>query len=120
MNTESLIQVINATSTGTSALLSQIAWFLAIGQAAHWLSYSLPLMLLFSVIMKVRKNLEDKTKGGLLVLVGWGLLALSVHTGTKGIAHLLQAGLSPGIYVADHSGIVNKLLPQVLKGHNND
>jgi hypothetical protein len=120
MNTESLIQVINATSTGTSALLSQIAWFLAIGQAAHWLSYSLPLMLLFSVIMKVRKNLEDKTKGGLLALVGWGLLALSVHTGTKGIAHLLQAGLSPGIYVADHSGIVNKLLPQVLKGHNND
>lgn len=113
MNTEQLIQVINATANSAGSLLNQVAWFMAVGQAASWLAYSFPLLVMFSVIMRIKKNQdEDTTKGG-LALVGWTILCITVFTATKGIAHLIQAGMAPSIYVADQIGILTALLSTI-------
>ena len=109
MNTEAIIQIINTTAGATSGLITQVAWFLAIGQAANWLSLSFPALLLFTVIMRVKKNTrpssdEERGKLGVLVLIGWLLFAFTTYTGVKGIAHMAQAGFAPTIYVTDSLG----------------
>ena len=114
MDTEQIIQVINATAGATSGLLSQVAWFLAIEQAAHWLSLSFPALVLFGVIMRVKKNTkdpkeEDKGPLGILVLAGWLLFAFTVYTSVKGLAHIAQAGFAPTMYVADQIGGIDSL-----------
>jgi hypothetical protein len=111
MSPEQITQILNAASGNLSTLISQVAWFFAIGWAAKWLSFSFPLLMLFSVFMKVKKNMSDDVHKGFTSIVGWILLAVSLYTGTRGVAHLLQAGLAPTVYVANESGF----LPELLK-----
>jgi hypothetical protein len=111
MSSEQIIQLLSATTGNVSTLISQVAWFFAIGWAAKWLSFSFPLLLLFSVFMKVKKQFSSDADKGLVSIVGWILLCASLYTGTRGAAHLLQAGLAPTVYVASEAG----LLPEILK-----
>lgn len=109
MNTDTIFSLVQATIGTASEMISQIAWFFAIGAAAKWLSVSFPLLMLFSVFLKTRKTITDETKRGSVTLATWILLAVTIYTATNGVAHLLQAATAPSIYVADQFGIISDL-----------
>jgi hypothetical protein len=119
MNTENIIQVINATAGATGNLLNQLAWFFSVGAAAKWLSCSLPLLILFGILMKIAVTLKAEGKPtetvGKVVFVAWVLFAGTLYTGVRGVAHILQASLAPLVYVASEVGSVTELIKEVKK-----
>lgn len=112
MNTENILKIIEATGDTVSDLIFQIAMFFAIHQAAFWLSITFPCLLLYGLLLRIAKGAatEDSPLVGLKV-AAYVLLAVTLFTGTRGVAHFAQAALSPVIYVANEIGALDKLLP---------
>lgn len=119
MDTQQVIDIIKATGGTVSELISQAAFFFAIQQASKWLSISLPLLILFSVLLKIAKTnkvsgMSDE-KVGIYVLVAWLAFAGTLFTGVRGVAHLIQAAVSPAIYVAATATDVHQLIQELKK-----
>ena len=114
MDTTQIIEIVKATAGSASVLINQVAWFFAIQQAAQWLSFSFPLLMLFSVMHKLRSKFPE-TSAGAMGLVAWILLALAIGTGVRGAAHLAQASLAPTVYAAEAVGSVQKLMETLKK-----
>ena len=115
METSAIIEIIKATAGSLDSIISQLAWFFAIKAAAGWLSFTLPCLLLFGVLHKVAKSYNATSqheKAGAFILIAWIVFCGALYTGTKGIAHVAQAAVSPSVYVALEAGD----LLNVLKG----
>ncbi len=115
MDTTQVIEIIKATAGSIDSLISQIAFFFAIGQASFWLSFSLPLLIMFSVLQKLAKTFPSETQKGTLVLLAWICFSLTLFTGVRGIAHLAQAAAAPSVYVAAEFGQVGELIKGLKK-----
>lgn len=118
MDTSQIIQIINATSANVSTLISQVAWFFAIQSAAHWLSFTLPCLLMFSVLLrlaKTSKTMEQVETAGRFVLFAWIFFAASLYTGVRGLAHVAQAAVAPTVYVASEIGEIGAVVSQITK-----
>jgi hypothetical protein len=119
MNTETIIEIIKATSHTVDSLIAQIAWFFAIRAAAHWLSVSLPLILIGSVFFRLastEKSLGNIQKAGTFILAAWVMIGASLYTGVNGMAPLLQAAVSPSIFVATEASDLSHLISSLKKG----
>ena len=116
MDTTQIIEIVKATSGTLDSLVSQTAYFFAIGAASKWLSFSLPLLVLFGIFLRVASTLKASGSKpetvGLLVIASWVLFSLTLFTGVKGVSHIVQAAVAPSIYVATEFGEV----AEVLKG----
>jgi hypothetical protein len=112
MDTQSIIEIIKAISGTTDSLISQIAWFFAIGAAAKWLSFTLPCLLMGSLLLRISKNLAEKAIHWkpIFSTFGWAFICVTIYTGTKGVAHLAQAAVAPSFYIAAEIGQVDELL----------
>lgn len=113
MNTENIISIIQATGDTMSEVVFQIAMFFAIHQAAFWLSITFPCFLLYGLFMRVVKGAATEDSPLIqLKVIAYLLLAVTLFTGTRGVAHFAQAAVSPVIYVANEFGVIQKLLPE--------
>jgi hypothetical protein len=119
MNTESIIQIINATAGATTDLIGQLAWFFSIGAAAKWLSCSLPLLILFGILMKIASTLKAEGKPtetiGKIIFTAWLLFAGTLYTSVRGVAHIIQASVAPIVYVATEVGSVADIIKSMRK-----
>ena len=118
MNTEQIIEIVKATAGSIDSLIQQTAYFFAVQASAKWLSVSLPLLILFSITLKVKSTLKDEinaAKLGMLTLLAWGFFAVTLFTGVRGIAHIVQASLAPSIYAASELGGIEKLFDSIKK-----
>lgn len=114
MEATQIIEIIKATAGSLDSLIQQVAYFFAIGQAAFWLSFSFPLLIMFSVLQKVAKLFDSVNSRGLLVLAAWVCFSLTVFTGVRGLAHIAQAAAAPSIYVASEVGQLQTLLDKAV------
>jgi len=118
LDTNQIVTIIQQTGGTISTLISQVAYFFAIQQAAAWLSFTFPCLLLFSVLLKIAKTqkaLGDVDKTGYTALFAWLLFSVALYTGVRGMAHVAQAAFSPAIYVASEIGGIDALLRSVEK-----
>ena len=119
MNQEMIISIIKATAGSLDSLISQVAWMLAVQAAAHYLSVTLPLVLVGSILLRLaatEKGLGNHAKAGSFILAAWVLFAGSLFTGVRGVAPLAQAALSPSVYVAMEAGDILKLIKEAHNG----
>jgi hypothetical protein len=117
MNTDQLIQVVNGAVGGINTLISQVAWFIAIGNAASLFSVSVPLMMLTRLFSSIHdKHIKDNTQGytGYCKVMAGVLFAISMGYGVKGLSHLVQAGIAPAIYTASTSDALPKAVSSML------
>lgn len=114
MNTEQIIEVVKATAGSLDSLISQFAYFFAIQAASKWLSITLPLLILFGILLRLastfKVNGSSHQTAGTFVLVAWIMFAATLFTGVRGVAHIVQAAMAPSIYVASEIGGVDELL----------
>jgi len=114
MDTAQIIEVVKATAGSLDSLISQFAWFLAIHAASGWLSFTLPLLIMFGIFLRVGSTLKvegsDPRLVGGMVLLAWTFFALTLFTGVRGVSYVIQAAVSPSIYVASEVGGVAELL----------
>ncbi len=119
MNTEYIIQIINATAGATGNLINQLAWFFSIGAAAKWLSCTLPLLILFGILIKIASTLKAEGKPtelvGKVIFVAWVLFAGTLYTGVRGVAHIMQAAVAPMVYVASEVGSISDVIKEIKK-----
>jgi hypothetical protein len=119
MNQEMIISIINQVGGTASQLVTQIAFFFAIKAAASWFSFTLPCLLLFGVLLKIAKTQKtldgNDSKVGGTILAAWIVFSLSLFTGTRGVAHILQAALSPVVYTATEVGDITQVLKREQK-----
>lgn len=114
METQQIIEIIKATAGSVDHLITQLAFFMAITAAAHWLSFTLPLLLVGGIFLRISKSEAALPNGntavsGSLIIVAWLGFGLAIFTGVRGVAPVLQAALAPSIYVATEVGGVDKL-----------
>lgn len=121
MNIDNIIMLIEKTGGTLSTLITQIAFFFAIQSAAGWLSFTLPCLLLFGILLRIAKsqkalaNTEGEARVGAIVFAAWVFLAASLFTGVRGMAHIGQAALSPVVYVAGELGGLNAIIEKLGK-----
>lgn len=123
MNIENIITIIERTGGTLSTLISQIAFFFAINSAAHWLSFTLPCLLLFTILLRIAKSQKAlaggdasaEAKTGGIVFAAWLFLAATLFTGVRGLAHVAQAAVSPAVYVASELGGLGTLIEKLNK-----
>lgn len=119
METAQIIEIVKATAGSLDSLISQTAWFFAIKASAHWLSIGVPLLVLFGVILRVASTLKvsgaSAEKIGYYILTAWLVFAGSLYSTVNGLAPLLQAAVSPSIYVAAEVSGVDEALKSLLK-----
>jgi hypothetical protein len=118
MNTESIIQIVSAAAASTGQLVTQLAWFFSIQAAAGWLSISLPLLIIFGVLMKAAATLKAQDSNnhmavGKLIIIAWIVFAGTIFTGVRGMAHVVQAAFAPTIYVMSEVGQIGEAIKSV-------
>jgi len=118
MDTEQVIEIIKATAGSLDSLITQFAYFYAIHAASQWFAVSLPLLILFGVILRMASSLKVSGSSpetvGALVLVAWVMFAVTIYSGVRGTSHILQAAMSPSAYVASEAGNLTDVL-KILK-----
>jgi hypothetical protein len=119
MNTEQIIEVIKATSGTLDSLISQFAYFFAIQAASKWLAVTLPLLIVFGIMLRIAATFKAEGSShqtvGSIVLVAWMLFAVTLYTGVRGVSHILQAAMAPSIYVASEMGDLSQVLKLITK-----
>lgn len=119
MNTEQIIEVIKATSGTLDSLISQFAYFFAIQAASKWFAVTLPLLILFGIILRLASTFKaagsSEQTVGTMILTAWVLFAITLYSGVRGISHVLQAAVAPSIYVASEAGDIGQLLKLIPK-----
>jgi hypothetical protein len=117
MNAQQIIEIVGAASGSVSELLSQLAWFFSVQAAAKWLSISLPLLILFGVLMKVATTLKvtgaDAGKVGIAIFTAWVFFAGTLFTGVRGLAHVVQAFTAPAVYVLSEVGDISEAIKSI-------
>lgn len=118
---QQIVTIIQQTGGTISQLITQIAFFFAVQAASQWLSFSLPCLLLFSVLLKIAKSQKSLTnegaseRAGLTVFFAWLFFSASLFTGVRGISHIVQASLAPIVYVTSEIGGIEKLIEGAKK-----
>jgi hypothetical protein len=119
MDTNQVIEIIKATSGSIDSFISQLAWFFAVKAAADWLSFTVPLLLLFSVLLRIASSLKveggSAEKRGGVIFFAWVFFGIAMFTGVKGMAPVLQAALSPSVYVMFEAGDMYEVIKQQVK-----
>ena len=116
MSVENIIQIINATGDTVSHILFQVAMFFAIQQASMWFSITFPCLLLYGLFLRIAKGAATQESPLVFLKVAaYLLLAVTVFTGVRGSAHLLQAAVSPSVYVINQVGAIDKLIQVATK-----
>lgn len=114
METSQIIEVVKATAGSIDSLISQTAYFFAIQAASSWLAVSLPLLILFGILLRLGSTFKASGSShqtvGMFVLAAWLCFAVTLYTGVRGVSHVLQAAFSPSIYVASEVGGIVELL----------
>lgn len=108
MNTDQIIEIIKATSGTTEALITQLAYFFAIQAASKWFAVTLPLLILFGILLRLASTFKLEGSShqtvGTFVLSAWMLFGITLYPGVRGISHILQEAIAPTIYVASEAG----------------
>lgn len=119
MNTEQIIEVIKATAGTLDSLISQFAYFFAIQAASKWFAVSLPLLILFGIMLKLASTFKAAGSSaqtvGSMVLAAWVLFAITLYSSVRGASHILQAAMAPSIYVASEMGDISQVLKLIPK-----
>ncbi len=116
MSVESIISIINATGDTVSHIIFQVAMFFAIQQASTWLSITFPCLLLYGLFLRIAGGAatsESPLVG--LKVAAYILLAVTLFTGVRGASHILQAAVSPSVYVASEIGAIDKIIQGTKK-----
>jgi hypothetical protein len=117
MRAEQIIEIIKATAGTASDLVNQLAWFFALGAASRWFAYSLPLLILFGVLLRIAATLKaDGAQSGTIgkvIFFAWVLFGATLYSSTRGFGHILQAAFAPTIYLAIETGVLDALTTEV-------